>query len=273
MSPEKKDVDLPNILAEAKKDMIIGRGQEFAVQCRSIGKNYDYNSKDVEVLVGRYGEEMGGIPKFKRNREGDRQIFFVFIFGKKCYLGFCSESLALNSECDEYRLFSRQKPFASRAEFKLLEAIEKFGVETKGRAIDIGAAPGGWSYVLASRGMEVIAVDPAKLDEKLLQMKNVKHVKQRFDPDAVDGIFDLAVNDMNIEGKDSATLMNLVAPKLRAGASVIMTLKITVKKLTARNVERKLDIARSILSENYDLVSAKCLFHNRREITLLLRRR
>jgi 23S rRNA (cytidine2498-2'-O)-methyltransferase len=73
----------------------------------------------------------------------------------------------------------------SRASLKLEEAFEWLG-DAPGRAetcVDLGAAPGGWTQRLLSRGARVIAVDPAKL--KVPPSPKLKHVQDsafRFQP-------------------------------------------------------------------------------------------
>ena len=58
---------------------------------------------------------------------------------------------------------------ASRAYFKLEEALDLAGVgDLHGsHALDLGAAPGGWTEVLLDRGASVVAVDPGALDESV----------------------------------------------------------------------------------------------------------
>lgn len=52
------------------------------------------------------------------------------------------------------------------AEFKLLEALEVFGIvlPSHGVALDLAAAPGGWTRVLRRAGEYVTAIDPGELD-------------------------------------------------------------------------------------------------------------
>ena len=57
----------------------------------------------------------------------------------------------------------------SRAYLKLYEALTRLGVrpEPGERCIDLGASPGGWTFVLAGLGANVLAVDRAPLDPRL----------------------------------------------------------------------------------------------------------
>jgi 23S rRNA C2498 (ribose-2'-O)-methylase RlmM len=54
----------------------------------------------------------------------------------------------------------------SRSARKLLEALDVLGAapEAGETAVDLGAAPGGWSFMLAGKGASVTAVDHAELD-------------------------------------------------------------------------------------------------------------
>ncbi len=46
------------------------------------------------------------------------------------------------------------------------------------RAIDMGASPGGWSWVLSTLKLEVIAVDKAPLEKKIAQLPNITFLKE-----------------------------------------------------------------------------------------------
>ena len=81
----------------------------------------------------------------------------------------------------------------SRSASKLEEALAFLGQHPKKgeTAVDLGAAPGGWSFVLARHGAHVQAIDHAELtiDQKKLSGKlsgTVVHIKAnglKFKPD------------------------------------------------------------------------------------------
>lgn len=74
----------------------------------------------------------------------------------------------------------------SRSALKLEEARHVFLPGKRGeklmrsgmQAVDLGAAPGGWSFVLARRGLRVIAVDNGKLDRRVLETGLVEHLRE-----------------------------------------------------------------------------------------------
>lgn len=63
----------------------------------------------------------------------------------------------------------------SRAYLKLWEAFTRVGVypQPGELCLDLGATPGGWTWVMASRGARVIAVDKAPLDPAVAAMPGV----------------------------------------------------------------------------------------------------
>jgi 23S rRNA (cytidine2498-2'-O)-methyltransferase len=72
----------------------------------------------------------------------------------------------------------------SRSAQKLTEAIVVFLGEREvdllhagQRAVDLGAAPGGWTWVLASRGLRVVAVDNGPLKGEVAHEPRVRHLR------------------------------------------------------------------------------------------------
>ncbi|HQT76019.1 MAG: methyltransferase [Rhodospirillales bacterium 20-64-7] len=97
----------------------------------------------------------------------------------------------VNGEC--HFVEDRAGP-PSRAYLKVWEALVRLGrwPAPGERCIDLGASPGGWTWVLAKLGASVIAVDKAPLDPAIVAMPGVE---QRLDsafalaPEPVDWLF------------------------------------------------------------------------------------
>ncbi len=73
----------------------------------------------------------------------------------------------------------------SRSALKLEEAIVTLlddelreQIAPGASAIDLGAAPGGWSSVLLRRGVFVTGVDHAEMDESIVRAENFIHSRQ-----------------------------------------------------------------------------------------------
>jgi 23S rRNA (cytidine2498-2'-O)-methyltransferase len=158
----------------------------------------------------------------------------------------------------------------SRAEFKLEELLiaGELALPDRGTALDLGAAPGGWTRILRRAGLDVVAVDPGDLDPRLAGDPGVRHVRttaheflrssrQRFD---------VAVNDLRMDATLSSRLMVDAAAHLREGAPAVLTLKCGTNRVLEL-VERCL----SVLRTRYELQLVRQLQHNRHEITAVLR--
>lgn len=81
------------------------------------------------------------------------------------------------------------KQAPSRAFAKLVEAETRMGrrIAARETCVDLGAAPGSWTYVAARRGAKVTAVDRSELRADLMQTRGVRFHQGdafRFEPDA-----------------------------------------------------------------------------------------
>ncbi|HEU4578393.1 MAG TPA: SAM-dependent methyltransferase [Polyangiaceae bacterium] len=72
--------------------------------------------------------------------------------------------------------FSERQGPPSRAYLKLFEALTLLGAHPAAgeRCLEIGASPGGWTWVLGSLGARVLAVDRAPLAANVSRMANVE---------------------------------------------------------------------------------------------------
>ena len=168
----------------------------------------------------------------------------------------------------------------SRSTLKLAEAIEVFLdkseqtrlLRTGMRAVDLGAAPGGWTWQLVKRGIRVTAVDNGPMKGVLAKHPLVEHLKQDgfkyVPPRAVDWL----VCDMVEKPDKVANLIGdwFVAEMVK---HAIFNLKLPMKQRVLAldnalgSIRKKLDDA----GLNYRL-SAKQLYHDREEITVFLTR-
>jgi 23S rRNA (cytidine2498-2'-O)-methyltransferase len=159
----------------------------------------------------------------------------------------------------------------SRAEFKLEELFKTYplALPTQGAALDLGASPGGWTRLLRELGLDVWAVDPARLDDRLAGDPGVHHAPQTSAAflAASRQTFVLIVNDMRMDPERSCAVMVRAARQMRPGGLAIMTLKLLQRDPLAV-VRRSLDI----LAQRYEIVFTRQLFHNRQEVTVVARR-
>jgi 23S rRNA (cytidine2498-2'-O)-methyltransferase len=248
----------------------------FSVQTRVLAdlpyKPFDLNTPLAEILSS------GGAPLDVRNPQ---QILSVVCAAGSAqadatrntpvaYLGL---SLALNNLSNwagGVRRFAREEEQVSRSEFKLLEALEIFKIKlpARGVALDLGASPGGWTRVLRQKDQYVTAVDPGDLDPRIAADRGVRHKRMTAEQYLADepDQFDLIVNDMRMDARDSARMMVAYARQLYRHGLVIMTLK-----LPEQNRQPIIDHAFKLLQEAYAIAGARQLFHNRSEITVYLR--
>jgi 23S rRNA (cytidine2498-2'-O)-methyltransferase len=241
----------------------------FSVQTRLFAalhyKPFDVNNALAELL------QESGAPLDVRAPQQILSLVVAPLAGNLyAFLGLSPAAMNLSDWAGGVRRFARDKDQISRSEFKLLEALELFGITlpARGRALDLGAAPGGWTRVLRLQEQYVTAVDPGELDPRLAPDSNVRHLKMTAEAYLQQGPdqYDVIVNDMRLDGRDSARLMVGYAPFLYRDGIAIMTLK-----LPENGRRTVIDHAFNILRQAYTIAGARQLFHNRSEITLYLR--
>jgi 23S rRNA (cytidine2498-2'-O)-methyltransferase len=132
-------------------------------------------------------------------------------------------------------------------------------------AVDLGAAPGGWTWQLAHRSIRTIAIDNGPMDKALMDSGIVEHRRTdgfRYRPPRT---VDWLVCDMVEQPRRIA---ELVARWLAEGLCrrAIFNLKLPMKK-RYDEVELCLSIVRNALGGAAD-VRAKQLYHDREEITV-----
>lgn len=167
---------------------------------------------------------------------------------------------------------AKPKDQISRSEFKLEEIIRTNLVElpTSGKALDLGAAPGGWTRILLNRGLSVWSVDSGALDPSLEGRPGLTYVPTLAGPFLAETteLFDLVVNDMRMDPGLSSSIMNSTARFVPTGGLAVMSIK-----LQPESPLLQIDNAVAQMKKNWKVESLRQLFHNRHEITAILRRR
>jgi 23S rRNA (cytidine2498-2'-O)-methyltransferase len=162
----------------------------------------------------------------------------------------------------------------SRSTLKLAEAIHVFlGDEDERlfqpdmRAVDLGAAPGGWTWQLIHRGLHVIAIDNGDLRGELIDNAMVRHLREdgfKYRPKKP---VDWMVCDMV---ESPSRIARLVGLWLSEGWArhVIFNLKLPMKK-RFEEVERCSLIIDEALGDRASraVLRIKQLYHDREEVT------
>jgi 23S rRNA (cytidine2498-2'-O)-methyltransferase len=242
-------------------------GRKVAVQVRkSANSPFPYASVQARDIMAETIREWGG----ELVTQQADWIVSVYATADKLFLGCSRPGDNLSDWPGGAIRFRREDGLISRAAFKLLEAERAFGLPLNrfSHALDLGAAPGGWTKVLLDRGLKVTAVDPAALDTSLDRHPRLTHLRRNaaeisFAP----GSFDLLVCDMSWDPHRTSKLVTALAPALSAGASGIITLKLMHRKPFQLIRELKKTYA-----ECFDIRKIKQLFHNREEVTMWVRR-
>lgn len=166
----------------------------------------------------------------------------------------------------------------SRSTMKLAEAIEVFMDKSEQtrllrqgmQAVDLGAAPGGWTWQLVKRGIRVTAVDNGPMKGILATHPLVQHLKQDGFKYAPHKAIDWLVCDMVEKPSRVATL---IGAWFAAGwcKHAIFNLKLPMKQRIAALDSALGGIRIQLDAEgiNYRMI-AKQLYHDRDEVTVYL---
>jgi 23S rRNA (cytidine2498-2'-O)-methyltransferase len=260
---------------------LLERGTHFAVQTRFAQTEEKqgarpYSSGQInQALAEMVAEETGAVESIKK----PQMIISLLCTTDKGYMGISTAEENLSSWPGGARRFAQTPEQISRAEFKLLEALEVFGVTlpSQGHALDLGAAPGGWTRLLLEVGLNVVAVDPANLDPRLTKSKHLEHYRGYAENYLDEAIrkssdwschFDVIVNDMRMDAREAARQLVKASLCLRADGFIISVFKLP-HAAPGINPLTNLKEALKILSTRFSLVRAYQLFHNRQEVTVV----
>jgi len=149
----------------------------------------------------------------------------------------------------------------NRAYLKLWEALTLLKSYPKPgeRALDLGASPGGWTYVMQSFGTQVTAVDKALLDPRIMTLPGVTFIKESgfaLNPETIDKPYDWVLSDIACYPERAYTLiMKWIASK--KAKQLIFTIKL----------QGETELATIRLFQSIPNSSFINLFHNKHEAT------
>ncbi|TBU86198.1 23S rRNA (cytidine(2498)-2'-O)-methyltransferase RlmM [Phytopseudomonas dryadis] len=252
-----------------------------------------FGSLWLEVLDTNDGKELSGFcKKFEaplrkaltaagRLVEDARKarLLLTFRSGREVFVGVAEANNSALWPMGIPRLkFPREAP--SRSTLKLEEAWHTFipreqwdeRLSDEMTAVDLGAAPGGWTYQLVRRGMLVTAIDNGPMAESLMDTGLVQHLM-------VDGFtwkpkrpVDWMVCDIVEKPARSAALLEAWIGEGHCREAVV-NLKLPMKQRHAE-VRRLLErIVEGFAARRIKVsIACKQLYHDREEVTCHLRR-
>lgn len=174
--------------------------------------------------------------------------------------------------------FPPQAP--SRSNLKLEEAWhvfigrDRFLEELGGgrSAVDLGAAPGGWTWQMVNQGMLVTAVDNGPMDPELMASGHVRHIRADGFTWRPKRAVDWLVCDM-VEQPRRVT--ELMSAWFREGLcrKAIFNLKLPMKQRYQEWLNCQEILQQQLAGANIPMsLTAKQLYHDREEITCYLQR-
>jgi 23S rRNA (cytidine2498-2'-O)-methyltransferase len=153
----------------------------------------------------------------------------------------------------------------SRAFKKLVEALTVFNIQAPAgaRCVDLGASPGGWTHVLATRGCNVTAIDRSPLSPELMAHRRVTFIKGDAFTWRPDRPVSLMVCDVISAPQRSIELIDTwVAQKLCQALCVTVKFKGEPDFAALRSL-------RTILRNKTAHYDGKQLCHNKNELTVV----
>ncbi len=252
--------------------------KRLKIECFNVNSRRGYSAKDIEVSLGLGLERQGYAPDLTN----PEILAYAVIINMEWYSGYLKFGDV--RFIDPYRHYKVMSSGISRAELKLKQALDEFGIKADtGIAIDLGAAPGGWTYLLAKHGMKVLAIDKGRLDydrfDKLgvsvlvledraptkedLNSFRVIHIMSGFEDAKLPNCpISLITDDMNISPTETSAAVLLFSKHLKKGSPAIITIK-----CTTRYIRKHLRNASEALKNEFEIKSIKVLPNNRQEAT------
>ena len=225
-------------------------------------------------LPGPIRGALGEAGKLSGPQDRKLRLHVTLASGTSAWVGYAPAALSL-AEPGGVRRLRRLAGAPSRSGLKLQEAFLHFlspaerHLAFAGRptAVDLGAAPGGWTFVLRSLGAEVLAVDNGALDPRLAEDPLVIHVKgDAFTYEPPRTVDWLVCDVVDKPARVVETLARWL--RRRWAMRAIFNLKLPMKQRHAAVMDARERLFRILgpRAEEYTF-AVKQLYHDREEVT------
>lgn len=238
-------------------------------QCRiATERTLGYKNGELTDMMTSFLEERGYSVSVQ---QADTAISLT-VFDQCAYMGISCIKDNVSRRTGGVLFFSRTEDMVCRAEFKIEEAFQIFDIKAAEgmKALDLGAAPGGWTHYLSRRGIRVDAVDPAVLENAVVEDSHVRHygmTAQEFaERYGEKEEYDIIVNDMKMDTKQSMDILCGMLGCLKKDGVCLMTLK-----LPKQGIQKRINGAGKILRNHFETVRIKQLYYNRSEVTVFMK--
>ncbi|EAT13704.1 23S rRNA (cytidine(2498)-2'-O)-methyltransferase RlmM [Bermanella marisrubri] len=241
------------------------------------GKELSRLCKSLTAPLATQMRNHGYLSK-KRNRKLPRMMVFL-LDGKRALMGYHHANNS-NPIPDGILRLRFPKDAPSRSTLKLEEAwhvfVPKHQWDTRlalgMRAVDLGAAPGGWTYQLVKRSMMVDAIDNGPMKGDLMDTGQVNHLREdgfRYQPSKKVHwmVCDMAESPMKVTKRMVQWVVNDWC------GETIFNLKLPMKK-RFQEVQQCIEYMQQTFEENKIEVTIACkhLYHDREEVTVHIAR-
>ena len=121
--------------------------------------------------------------------------------------------------------------------------------------------------------MQVVAVDPAKLDARLSRQNRLEHYRGYAENYLEEVLkkhrkFNVITTDMRMDAREAARLLVQASACLLSDGFIISVLKLP-HQTSEIDPLKNLNVSLRLLQRHFAIVQARQLFHNRQEVTIL----
>lgn len=276
LDPVEVAADSVNALAEKIAQVFLESARQerfegpwpYLVDCagelEGLGRRADAVARAVLEILRKRMARVAKLAGEQRPNLGESRGLFIY------FTDFRAATVARRCVFGGQRRMADDPLAPSRSYLKLEEAYGVLGREPAPgeRVVDLGAAPGGWSYSAAKRGAAVVAIDNGPLKGGAAGNPAIEHRREdafAFLP-AVGDVYDWMLCDLLEEPHH--VIRNILEPWLERGAC--RRFVVILKFGHARPVEllEELRSPQSILVRRASGVRIRHLFHNREEFTI-----